>query len=92
MYSLLTFALAAFLNLAVFTTSSRAQSFVYPMNNQSPQQQEQDEFSCYKWAKGQTGTDPTRPSQAAAAPPPKRKEPRHGVGSLAGGLSGHPDR
>jgi hypothetical protein len=82
MYSLLTIALAAFVNLAVFTTFSHAQSFVYPMNNQSPQQQEQDEFACYKWAKGQTGTDPMQPTQAAAAPP-KRKG-----GLLSGAMGG----
>ena len=83
MNSLLTISLAAFLNLALITTLSQAQSFVYPMNNQSPQQQEQDEFACYKWAKGQTGMDPTQPSQAAAAPPPKRRG-----GLLSGAMGG----
>ncbi len=96
MYSLLTIALAAFVNLAVFTTFSHAQSFVYPMNNQSPQQQEQDEFACYKWAKGQTGMDPTQPSQAAAAPPPKRRGGMlsgamggAGLGALGGAIAGN---
>lgn len=82
MYSLLTIGLIAFLNLAVITTLSQAQSFVYPMNNQTPQQQEQDEFACYKWAKGQTGMDPTQPTQASAAPPPQRR------GGLLGGAMG----
>ena len=83
MYSLLTIGLAGLLNLAFFTTLSQAQSFVYPTNGQSPQQQEQDEFACYKWAKGQTGMDPTQPSQASTAPPPKRKE-----GLLSGAMGG----
>jgi len=28
--------------------------FVYPKNGQSKDQQEQDQFACYKWAKEQT--------------------------------------
>jgi hypothetical protein len=32
--------------------------FVYPSKGQSKEQQEQDEFGCYKWAKEQTGFDP----------------------------------
>ena len=45
--------------------------FVYPSKGQTKEQQEQDEFSCYKWAKEQTGFDPTQPMQQAAAPPPQ---------------------
>ena len=82
MYSLLTIGFAAFLNLVLFTALSQAQSFVYPTNGQSPQQQEQDEFSCHKWAKGQTGMDPMQPTQAAA-PPPERKG-----GLLSGAMGG----
>ena len=45
--------------------------FVYPGKGQTKEQQEQDEFSCYKWAKEQTGFDPNQPMQHAAAPPPQ---------------------
>src|SRR5512134_1461607 len=45
--------------------------FVYPSKGQTKEQQEQDEFSCYKWAKEQTGFDPNQPMQQAAAPPPQ---------------------
>jgi hypothetical protein len=83
MYALLTIALAALINVAIFTTLSHAQQFVYPTNGQSPQQQEQDEFACHKWAKGQTGMDPMQPTQAAAAPPPKRRG-----GMLSGAMGG----
>lgn len=48
-----------------------ADVFVYPKQNQSKEQQEQDTFSCYKWAKEQTGFDPTKPVQQAAAPAPQ---------------------
>jgi hypothetical protein len=48
-----------------------ADVFVYPKENQSKEQQEQDTFTCYKWAKEQTGFDPTKPVEQASAPPPK---------------------
>lgn len=48
-----------------------ADVFVYPKENQSKEQQEQDTFTCYKWAKEQTGFDPTKPVQQATAPSPK---------------------
>lgn len=46
--------------------------FVYPKNNQSPEQIEQDDYQCYNWAKGQTGLDPinTTAPQAVEAQKP----------------------
>jgi len=41
--------------------------FVYPHNGQSPQQQADDQYDCYRWSSSQTGFDPT---QSAAALPP----------------------
>ncbi len=35
---------------------------------QTKEQQEQDEFTCYKWGKEQTGFDPTQTVQEAAPP------------------------
>jgi hypothetical protein len=58
----------------LFITSealAAAEVFVYPSKGQTKEQQEQDEFSCYKWAKEQTGFDPNQPMQQAAAPPPQ---------------------
>lgn len=55
---------------------------VYPNDNQSPDQQEQDEFQCYSWAKGQTGFDPMAPP-TATAPPPAKGAPEGGVGKGA---------
>ena len=40
--------------------------YVYPMNNQDQAQQGKDEGECYKWAKDQTGIDPTAPVSASA--------------------------
>ena len=48
-----------------------ADMFVFPKNNQTKDQQDQDEFSCYKWAKEQTGFDPNKPVEQAATQAPK---------------------
>ncbi len=34
---------------------------VYPKNGQTTEQQAADRYECYRWAKGQTGFDPTQP-------------------------------
>ncbi len=67
--------------------------FVYPSKGQTKEQQEQDEFSCYKWAKEQTGFDPTQPMQQAAAPPPQGGAARGAargaaVGAIGGAIGG----
>ena len=67
--------------------------FVYPSKGQTKEQQEQDEFSCYKWAKDQTGFDPTQPVQQAAAPPPqggaaKGAAKGAAVGAIGGAIGG----
>ena len=49
-----------------------AEVFAYPKKGQSQEQFEKDQFECHKWAKGQTGVDPTQPQQAAAPPPPQK--------------------
>ncbi len=43
-----------------------AKPMVFPAKGQSKEQQEQDEFSCHKWAKNETGVDP---SQMVSAQP-----------------------
>ncbi len=40
--------------------------FIFPSNDQSNEQQEADEFACYKWAKEQTGVDPINPPEIKA--------------------------
>lgn len=62
--------------LGVFTMVSTglvgaADVIVFPKNAQTKEQQEQDEFSCYKWAKEQTGIDPNKPVAQASTPAPK---------------------
>ena len=50
--------------------------FVYPKKGQSAEQQEKDEFACYKWARGESGFDPMDVPTATSAPP--AKEPQRG--------------
>ena len=63
--------------------------FVYPTKGQSAEQQEQDKFQCYTFAKGQTGFDPMAPPTTSTAPPPA-EAPQGGVarGGLRGALGG----
>lgn len=52
---------------------------IYANDGQSAQQQEGDEFACYKWGKDQTGFDPMV-LPTATAPPPKKEAAKGGVG------------
>lgn len=40
--------------------------FVFPSKEQSKEQQEMDEYKCYKWAKEQSGVDPMNPTEVKA--------------------------
>ena len=60
------------------------QMYIYPTQNQSPDQQNRDRYECHNWAVQQTGVDPTNP-QMAAAPP--QYEAQQG-GLLRGGARG----
>ncbi|MDX6751907.1 hypothetical protein SH611_19040 [Geminicoccaceae bacterium 1502E] len=54
-------AVAALL-LATMPAFGQQAPYIYPAQGQSPEQQGQDEYACYQWAKGQTGVDPARPA------------------------------
>jgi hypothetical protein len=63
--------------------------YAYPMNNQSPDQQERDRYECNSWAVQQSGFDPSGPNVpphdryrvVAAGPPP-------GSGTALGAITG----
>lgn len=62
-------------SLAVFSSIgfvAAQEPYVYPTRGQSGNQEEQDKYSCYQWAKGQTGFDPMQTPTATAPPPPTR--------------------
>jgi hypothetical protein len=42
-----------------------AEPFAYPSKGQSMEQQQQDHYACYVWAKQQTGVDPSQPNQVS---------------------------
>ena len=41
--------------------------FTYPKNGQSAEQQASDRYECHRWARDQTGFDPTQPGGVTAA-------------------------
>jgi len=63
--------------------------FVYPSKGQSAEQQEQDKFQCYSFAKGQTGFDPMAPPTTSTAPPQaEAQQGGVGRGAVRGALGG----
>jgi hypothetical protein len=86
--------LALLVSVVALLTEGQAQMFIYPEKGQSKDQQELDQFTCYKWAKEQTGIDPNQTSVAAAPPPPEKGQAVHGaargaaVGAIGGAIGG----
>jgi len=76
--------ISAILNLGMFMTSAQSEMFIFPKDGQSAEQQELDEFTCYKWAKKQTGVDPNQPAQAT----PSSTSRRRGGGVLGSAMGG----
>ena len=78
------------------TTASAQELMVFPNDGQDKEQQQQDEFTCYNWAKGETSFDPMV-VPTATAPPPQQAAPKGGarrgavrgaaLGAVAGGNS-----
>jgi Glycine-zipper domain len=56
--------------------------YVFPANNQTPDQQAKDSNDCYAWAKQQTGVDPTNPTV-----PQKADTSQAGKGSAVRGAA-----
>jgi len=82
--------IAAALTASVVAVATAQDVFVYPNKGQSAKQQEKDKYDCYQWAKGQTGFDPSQPTQVASAPPPQSGKAPGGVGrgALRGAVGG----
>lgn len=83
--------------ICMVTASTAQELIVFPNADQDKQQQEQDEFACYSWAKGETGFDPMA-VPTATEPPPQQSATKQGgvargavrgaaVGQIAGGDS-----
>ena len=70
-------------------TSVAQELIVFPNADQDEEQQQQDEFTCYNWAKGETGFDPMAVPTATTAPP-QESGPQGGVrrGAVRGAAVG----
>ena len=76
----------------LFTGIALAQDpIIFPAKGQSQDQLEKDKFSCYQWARNETGFDPMQTHKASAPPPQQQASQRQGlkgaaVGAGAGAL------
>jgi len=77
-------------------TSVAQELMVFPNEDQSKEQQQQDEFTCYNWAKDETDFDPMA-VPTATEPPPQQEAQKGGIGRGAvrgaaiGGIIGGSD-
>jgi hypothetical protein len=82
---------AAFIIAGISVPVAFAQDpYVYPTQGQSNKKMEQDKYSCYQWAKGQTGFDPMQAPTTTAPPPPTKGGALKGAagGALLGAAVG----
>jgi hypothetical protein len=56
---------------------------IFPAEGQSQEQKERDKFSCYQWAKNETGFDPMQTPTASAPPPQQQAGQRQAVKGAA---------
>jgi len=81
------FSFAAVLcGICLSATSVAQELMVFPNADQSAEQQQQDEFTCYGWAKGETGFDPMAVPTATEPPPQQAATKQGGMGR--GAVSG----
>jgi hypothetical protein len=70
---------ATLCGVCIAATSMADELMIFPSADQSAEQQEEDKFVCYGWAKGESGFDPMAPP-TATAPPPEEGAKKGGVG------------
>jgi hypothetical protein len=72
-------------------TGSADELMIFPNADQTAEQQEQDKFACYSWAKEQSNFDPMAPP-TATEPPPQQQSKQGGLlrgaarGAVVGGI------
>ncbi len=71
--------LAMICGVCMAATSMADEFMIFPNADQSAEQQEEDKFACYSWAKGESGFDPMAPP-TATAPPPEQGAQKGGAG------------
>jgi len=70
---------AALCGLCMAATGMAQELMIFPNADQSAEQQEEDKFFCYGWAKGESSFDPMAPPTATEAPPQQQAK-KGGVG------------
>ncbi len=68
-------------------TSVANELMIFPAKGQSNETMEQDKFTCYGWAKGQTGFDPMK-APTTSTPPPSQAKKGSTAGSAGRGALG----
>jgi hypothetical protein len=71
--------MATLCGICMAATSLADELMIFPNADQAPEQQEQDKFACYSWAKDQSDFDPMAPP-TATEPPPQEGAKKGGVG------------
>jgi hypothetical protein len=71
--------------------ASAHEPYVYPANGQSPAQQDNDTYHCYRWARDQSGYDPSRGVVAAqpTSSPLRGAMGGAAVGAVGGAIGGN---
>jgi len=89
MLSIRRFIVAGLCGVCLASTSMADELMIFPNVDQTEEQQEEDKFSCYTWAKGESGFDPMAPPTATEPPPePEKKKGGIGRGLLRGAAVG----
>ncbi len=85
---------AAAAAIAVTAAFAQQEPIVFPAKGQSASQMDQDKYTCYQWAKGQTGFDPMQAPTATSAPPQQKGGALRGaaggaaLGAAVGAIAG----
>ncbi len=80
--------------ISAVSAFAQQEPIVFPARGQSGDMMEQDKYSCYQWARGQTGFDPMQPPTATAPPPQQRGGALRGaaggaaLGAAVGAIAG----
>ncbi|TPH15239.1 hypothetical protein [Litorilituus lipolyticus] len=79
--------------LFVINASVNAQTYVFPKNGQTKEQQQKDEYTCHSWAVSETGFDPLAPSNqtqsttSTTSPAQASAQPGSGIRGAIGGAA-----
>ena len=87
--ALLSLVLTSVFYVVLMSSAHASELIVFPAQGQSQEQMEKDKFTCYNWAKNQTGFDPMA-LPTTSTPAPSQEQQSGGVarGALGGAALG----